>query len=269
LPDFLIPSHLASCLLPVLACCRCWHHQDCLKTKPKCEAAARDALARGFSPVIDRTNVDAKQREPWLKIAAQAGVPAWSVFLRVGPKLCMQRVAARIEHETNPKPFVVNMLKGRLRAPHTDEGFGQTLVAATPAEVSSLIERLGSSDGSRADEDDSAAPSLERPAKRVRATAGVAARTPAQSRLSIYRGDLFGNEILLRGAGQGGRAAVTALTALCHCVSRDLAMGKGIAAEFKRRYSVSETWCMACWLAARWLWLLVATDIIYCGSLRE
>ena len=39
-----------------------------LKTRPKCEKAAREALRAGLTPVIDRTNVDPKQREAFLKV---------------------------------------------------------------------------------------------------------------------------------------------------------------------------------------------------------
>ena len=102
--------------------------QDVLKTRPKCEKAAREALKQGLTPVIDRTNVDPKQRENFLKIASEHSVPAHAVFLLVEPKLCMARVGARTDHETNPKPFVVNLMKGRLRAPTAAEGFSQVSV---------------------------------------------------------------------------------------------------------------------------------------------
>ena len=46
--------------------------QDLLKSRPKCEKATREALAAGRSAVIDRTNLDTKQREAWVAIAAAA-----------------------------------------------------------------------------------------------------------------------------------------------------------------------------------------------------
>lgn len=115
--------------------------QDVLKTRPKCEKAAREALKQGLSPIIDRTNIDPKQREHWVKIAAEAGVPAHAVFLLVAPPLCMERIKARTVHETNPRPFVVNMMKGRLREPLAAEGFAQIDTVSTPEDVAAFVSR--------------------------------------------------------------------------------------------------------------------------------
>jgi predicted kinase len=116
--------------------------QDVLKTKPKCEKAAKAAIASGQVAVIDRTNVDAKQRQPWVELANSLGVPVAAVYFDVPPPLCMERVKSRTDHETNPPAFVVNMMKGRLRAPTAAEGFSRVDAVTTPSDVTQLVARL-------------------------------------------------------------------------------------------------------------------------------
>ena len=116
--------------------------QDVLKTKPKCEKAAKAAIDEGKVAVIDRTNVDAKQREPWVGLASSLGVPVTAVYFDVPPPLCMERVKSRTDHETNPPAFVVNMMKGRLRAPSAAEGFSRVDTVSTPQDVTQLVTRL-------------------------------------------------------------------------------------------------------------------------------
>lgn len=129
--------------------------QDILKSRPKCEKAAREALIQGLTPVIDRTNVDTKQRESWLRIAAEAGVEAHAVFFNVSPALCMQRVKERTEHfGSEAKPFIVNMMKGRLRAPDAAEGFAKVEAVSTPEEVAAFVSEVG---GKRSKNDAAAA----------------------------------------------------------------------------------------------------------------
>ena len=132
--------------------------QDILKSRPKCEKAARVALAQGLTPVIDRTNIDSKQRESWLKIATEAGVEAHAVFLSVSPALCMQRVKDRTEHfSSQAKPFVVNMMKGRLRAPDVAEGFAKVDIVSTPEDVAAFVSRVG---GMKRSKNDAAVPAV-------------------------------------------------------------------------------------------------------------
>ena len=117
--------------------------QDLLKSRPKCEKATREALAAGRSAVIDRTNLDAKQRESWVAIATAAGATAQAVLLDVTPALCMERVKTRTEHYgSQAKPFIVNMMKGRLRAPAAEEGFSQVETVSTPQDVAEFVTRV-------------------------------------------------------------------------------------------------------------------------------
>ena len=147
--------------------------QDVLKTRPKCEKATREALAEGRSPIIDRTNVDQKQRESFLNIAREHSAVAHAVFLQVEPKLCMERIAARTEHETNPKPFVVNMMKGRLRAPTGSEGFAQVDTVSTPADVAALVSRVAGGAGAAAASPSAAVPKQTTEKRRSKNAAAV------------------------------------------------------------------------------------------------
>ena len=93
--------------------------------------------------MIDRTNLDAKQRESWVAIATAAGATAQAVLLDVTPALCMERVKTRTEHYgSQAKPFIVNMMKGRLRAPTAEEGFSQVETVSTPQDVAEFVTRV-------------------------------------------------------------------------------------------------------------------------------
>lgn len=248
--------------------------QDVLKTKQQCEKAAVSALARGLSPIIDRTNVDTKQREPWVSLAKSSGVDATAVFFNVTSHCCMERVKARVDHETNPPAFVVSMMKGRLRAPTAAEGFKKVVTVVTPDDVERLVARVcgaeetvtttaavdlaaddalatkqrpAAVDLTCAQDDDGAS----RPRKRSKnaqaqqlaeycsqnrqkwqqpsqSSEAVATAPPsAGCSLREIRGDLF---------SASPSPLTGGTTALCHCVSRDMAMGKGIAVHFKRRF---------------------------------
>lgn len=48
-------------------------------TKEKCLATAEAAIAKGSSVLIDRTNVTADQRQPFLALAARLGASAHAV----------------------------------------------------------------------------------------------------------------------------------------------------------------------------------------------
>ena len=119
--------------------------QDALGTRPRCEKLARSTLAAGVSAVIDRTNIDAKQRGHWLKIASNSGraVRVTAIYCQIDPNACIDRIRKRTEHETNPSPAVVNVMKNRVRAPQEAEGFPEVLVVASDMDIAALVERFG------------------------------------------------------------------------------------------------------------------------------
>jgi len=119
--------------------------QDVLRSRPRCEKLARSTLAAGGSAVIDRTNIDAKQRGHWLKIASNSGraVRVTAIYCQIDPNACIDRIRKRTEHETNPSPAVVNVMKNRVRAPQEAEGFAEVLVVASDMDIAALVERFG------------------------------------------------------------------------------------------------------------------------------
>ena len=55
----------------------------------------------------------------------------------------MERVKTRTEHYgSQAKPFIVNMMKGRLRAPTAEEGFSQVETVSTPEDVAEFVTRV-------------------------------------------------------------------------------------------------------------------------------
>ena len=79
--------------------------QDILKSREKCKTAAYDALSRGQSVVIDRTNVTAEQRSVWIDIAKKHNVPCFCLSLRSDAKCeishLTSRCVSRVSHEGN------------------------------------------------------------------------------------------------------------------------------------------------------------------------
>jgi hypothetical protein len=76
-------------------------NQDSLKTRQKCEAAARTALQLGKNVIIDRCNFDERQRDTWLQIAAEARAPCIALWLHYPQELAAARARDRREHEGN------------------------------------------------------------------------------------------------------------------------------------------------------------------------
>jgi aprataxin len=68
-------------------------------SRAQCVTAARAALQRGVSVVVDRANVTPEQRAFFLEVARQAGVEAHCVALDLPLKACQARAAGRAEHE--------------------------------------------------------------------------------------------------------------------------------------------------------------------------
>ena len=107
--------------------------QDVLKTRPKCEKATREALAEGRSPIIDRTNVDQKQRESFLNIAREHSAAAHAVFLQVEPKLCMERIAPTPKDQ--PVSFSLPKMKNALDA---SEAAGSVITAVSEGDLTPI-----------------------------------------------------------------------------------------------------------------------------------
>eukprot|EP00191_Tetraselmis_sp_GSL018_P003782 CAMPEP_0177598714 /NCGR_PEP_ID=MMETSP0419_2-20121207/12533_1 /TAXON_ID=582737 /ORGANISM="Tetraselmis sp., Strain GSL018" /LENGTH=553 /DNA_ID=CAMNT_0019091251 /DNA_START=2688 /DNA_END=4349 /DNA_ORIENTATION=+ len=79
--------------------------QDCISakgtpgTRKQCVAATRRALSAGTSVVLDRCNVDPKQRAEFVALAKQLGLPSYSVVLQHPESVCVKRAVQRTTHE--------------------------------------------------------------------------------------------------------------------------------------------------------------------------
>ncbi|KAH7105809.1 P-loop containing nucleoside triphosphate hydrolase protein [Auriculariales sp. MPI-PUGE-AT-0066] len=110
--------------------------QDELKRREKVEASARDALAQGLSPIIDRTNITAEQRSHWTKLAHQARVPVYLLFLNTPPEQCYARIQKRQGHPTVKNSFqglgLIRSFGKEFEPPSHEEGFHRLLSCQFP-----------------------------------------------------------------------------------------------------------------------------------------
>ena len=122
--------------------------QDECGTRQLCAAAASNALENGRSVLIDRCNVDAKQRAEWVALGRQYGCAVACVFLDLSADECMQRVMKRKGHKTLPPskmaPVIMQQFATRLRAPEPSEGSDTVLVATTAEAAEALVEPIAS-----------------------------------------------------------------------------------------------------------------------------
>jgi predicted kinase len=116
--------------------------QDVLGNRRACEEAAAAALAAGQHVLVDRTNIDAKQRAHWVRIAHEHGVDArgmMCVHFDTPPRECERRVLARTGHPTLPptrlSAVVVRKFQGELQRPREAEGFALVIVVRNNADA--------------------------------------------------------------------------------------------------------------------------------------
>ena len=88
-------------------------NQDQLKTRKRCERRCRDTLTKGKVPIIDRCNFDPSQRQHFLSIANDFGVPVDCVIFSYSAQTCLERCLNRVGHETVTKQNAA-MIVGRM-----------------------------------------------------------------------------------------------------------------------------------------------------------
>lgn len=106
-------------------------NQDTLGTRDACYKVAARALATGQKVVIDRTNIDARQRETWVKLARHYKVQCIeAVLFDVSLDECIKRVLDRKDHPTindqvpnERKENIVRRFASSLQLPEVKEGF--------------------------------------------------------------------------------------------------------------------------------------------------
>ena len=131
--------------------------QDILKSREKCKTAVYDALSRGQSVVIDRTNVTAEQRSVWIDIAKKHNVPCFCLSLRSDAKCEISHLTSRCvnrdSHEGNfngtlkekqIKSVLSRMAKNHAK-PALSEGFDSVFSCVTDDDADSALTNIAAS----------------------------------------------------------------------------------------------------------------------------
>ncbi|KAF9511932.1 hypothetical protein BS47DRAFT_1377072 [Hydnum rufescens UP504] len=109
-------------------------NQDELGDRRAVEYAVRDALSRGHSVVVDRTNIDIRQRRTWLNITYEfPGVESWVVMMDTPYEECASRLMIRTAHPTLPREKALSVLSRfsfEFVAPQSWEGFDRMFTLA-------------------------------------------------------------------------------------------------------------------------------------------
>ncbi|WFD28060.1 hypothetical protein MNAN1_003068 [Malassezia nana] len=83
-------------------------NQDEMGSRKNVEAAVRHELWAGHSVLVDRTNIDERQRADWLLLARElrGSIPIETslIVFDVPPSVCHARLAQRTNHPTIPTP---------------------------------------------------------------------------------------------------------------------------------------------------------------------
>lgn len=104
--------------------------QDELGSRNDCLNVMRLNLKAGKSIIIDRTNINKKQRAYFLDLAKELGVPVHCIYLESKAEECIERIKMRKEHpnlnnatEHGKIVQVVNSFNKDLELPDEAEGF--------------------------------------------------------------------------------------------------------------------------------------------------
>jgi len=104
--------------------------QDVLGSRQLCIQEATKALLLGHSVIIDRTNIDVKQRSYWVTMGFDMGINVHCVVLECSPEKCIRRINDRKGHETindeitlDDKAKIVYNFYRSYKRPELNEGF--------------------------------------------------------------------------------------------------------------------------------------------------
>lgn len=109
-------------------------NQDTLGTRKKCEDSCCQALSRGRCVVIDRCNFDSSQRQHWVDIAKQFGLPCHCIVFNYNKEECIRRCKERVGHETinyGNAAMVVRGMAKKFRPPLPHSGQYQRHITIT------------------------------------------------------------------------------------------------------------------------------------------
>lgn len=119
-------------------------NQDELGSRDKCAEEATKLFNSGFDVIIDRTNIDRRQRRNWLKLAKYLKVQEVEcVYFKADPEKCLERIKKRVNHPTIPQQTdilklksIVNKFRKALEVPDVQEGFTNVTVIDVDASTS-------------------------------------------------------------------------------------------------------------------------------------
>lgn len=117
--------------------------QDVLANREVCLRAADSCFQQGLSVIIDRTNFNAMQREPWLNFAAARGAACHCIVFDVSTQECCRRVAGRKTHEGGVQSVdmaVVHRLSQQLEKVTDKEAFARVRIVRTTADVEAEVQ---------------------------------------------------------------------------------------------------------------------------------
>lgn len=123
--------------------------QDELGSRDKCAEKVNELVKQAkednnqdFTIIIDRTNIDKRQRSNWIKLAQYHGFTSIEcVEFKVDPNECLKRILARKDHETiDPSKMSLDKITSIVRkfnkgyeVPSLDEGFD--IIITSPANL--------------------------------------------------------------------------------------------------------------------------------------
>ena len=108
-------------------------NQDTLGNRQRCIDQTKRCLKDGRSVIIDRTNINRKQRSIWTNIAKEFKIDKIEcIELRIKPELAIERITKRENHPTikNGTPIekirdIVRRFVNEYQEPRMDEGFNR------------------------------------------------------------------------------------------------------------------------------------------------
>jgi len=110
-------------------------NQDKIGNRYDCLFAAEKHLSEGQSVVIDRTNINKKQRKYFIEIANKLDVNVYCVYLDIPKESCIKNILHRPNHETLPSGAgrdkinkVVSKFEKDMQFPELEEGFEEVIL---------------------------------------------------------------------------------------------------------------------------------------------
>lgn len=110
--------------------------QDDLGSKERCTEELLKAIQQGKNVVIDRTNINRKQRSHWINLGLNMGVSIINcIYLDVHEEECVSRIHFRKNHPTitqdmslEKKKQIVYSFNKDFEMPSLDEGFNSIYI---------------------------------------------------------------------------------------------------------------------------------------------